>query len=93
LQRAVRRWKLEYFEELSPDIPDTANGIPPQMKKLLEDFRRGNNMINPAPFFFGYLGEHAAFYTAGARQLAGDVSFRGDLYQASRREYFLYLVM
>jgi hypothetical protein len=58
----------------------------------LEDFRWGNNMVDPAPFFFGYLGEHAAFYNVGARQLAGDVSFRGDLYQASRRQYLLYIV-
>lgn len=50
-------------------------------------------MIDPAPFFFGYLREHAAYYTADARpELAGDVSFIEDLYQASRRQYFLYVV-
>jgi hypothetical protein len=78
--------------KFSLDVSDAAKGIPPQMTGLLEDFRRGNNMVNPAPFFFGYLGEHAAFYNVGARQLAGDVSFRGDLYQASRRQYLLYVV-
>ena len=63
------------------------------MKRLLENFHRGNNMIDPAPFFFGYLREHAAYYTADARpELAGEVSFREDLYQASRRQYFLYVV-
>ena len=51
------------------------------MKRLLEDFHRGNNMIDPAPFFFGYLREHVAYYTADARpELAGKVSFRKDLY-------------
>lgn len=69
--------------------PDAANGIHPRMKRLLEDFRRGNNMIDPAPFFFGHFGEHAAFYTAAdARQLAGEVLFK-DLYQPSRRQYLV----
>ena len=59
------------------------------MKRLLEDFHRGNNMIDPAPFFFGYLREHAAYYTADARpELAGVIQRR----PVSRRQYFLNIV-
>lgn len=46
-------------------------------------------MVDPALFLFRYFGEHAAFFNVGARQLAGDVSFRGDKVQLLRHWAFV----
>lgn len=55
------------------------------MRQLLHNFRATLNPSATAPFFYGYLGEHASFYYPGARQLAGDNVLIAEQYRLSRR--------